>query len=153
MTDPDAAVRMISATEVAWAQPNDTLRTMCALMEEVACGALVVRRRDGSFGVVSERDVVNALAKGANPDDVWAADIMTRTVLTASPDEPIISVAEMMLEAGIRHVVLVDDGSRHDGSKDERGKLAGIVSLRDCAKPLLVEAKATRHRAGASAAG
>lgn len=137
MTDPDAAVRTIAAAEVAWAQPNDTLRTMCSLMDEVACGALVVRRRDGSLGVVSERDVVGALAKGSDPDDVWAADVMTRTVLTASPDEPILSVAEMMLDAGIRHVVLVHDD----------GTLAGIVSLRDVAKPLLAEAKALRHRA------
>lgn len=134
MTTPDAAVRTIAATDVAWANPSDTLRSMAALMHANNCGALVVRRRDGALGVVSERDFVRALAEGADPDDVWAADVMSREVLTTSPDEPILSVAAMMQEAHVRHVVLVDNADA----------LAGIVSLRDVVKPLLDEAFASR---------
>ncbi len=135
MTTPDAAVRTVAATNVAWANPSDTVRAMAAVMHANNCGALVVHRRDGSIAVVTERDFVRALAEGADPDDVWAADVMSREVLTTSPDEPILSVAEMMHDAHIRHVVLVDDA----------GAAVGIVSLRDVVRPLLDEAYASRR--------
>lgn len=77
-----------------------------------------------------QADIVRALAEGAEPDDALAADVMTRTVLSTSLDEPILSVAELMADAHIRHAVLVDDG----------GDVVGIVSMRDVLRPLLDEA-------------
>lgn len=135
MTTPDAAVRSIAAMDPVWAKPGDTLRSLATAMHAANCGALLVRGRDGETGVVSERDLVRALAEGADADDVWAADVMTRTVLTTSADEPILSVAQLMADAHIRHAVLVDE---HD-------QVIGIVSMRDVVRPLLDEAFAARR--------
>ena len=134
MTTPDAAVRGVAAMPPIWAKPGDTLRQLATAMHEAQCGALLVRGRENHIGVVSERDIVRALAEGAEPDDVWAADVMTRTVLTTSADEPILSVARMMADAHIRHAVLTND-------LDE---VIGIVSMRDVIGPLLDEATETR---------
>ncbi len=133
MTTPDAAVRTIAALDPVWAKPGDTLRELSAAMHKAGCGAPLVHARDEQVGVVSERDIVRALAEGSQPDDAWAADVMTRTVLTTSVDEPILSVAAMMLDAHIRHAVLTDGD-----------KVVGIVSLRDAVRPLLDEAHAAR---------
>lgn len=135
MTTPDAAVRTIAAMDPVWAKPGDTLRDLARAMHGANCGALLVHARKHQTGVVSERDIVRALAEGAQPDDVWAADVMTRTVLSTSVDEPILSVAELMADAHIRHAVLVD----------EAGAVAGIVSMRDVLRPLLDEAFAARR--------
>jgi len=137
MTTPDAAVRTIATATPLWARPGDTLRSVAQALHAADCGALVVRGRDALLAVVSERDIVRALAQGADADDVWAADVMTRTVLTTSPDEPILTVAALMAEAHVRHVVLVD----------ERGDPVGIASMRDVLQPLLDEAAAARRGA------
>lgn len=135
MTTPDAAVRTIAAMDPVWAKPGDTLRDLAKAMHTADCGALLIHAREHQTGVVSERDIVRALAEGADPDDVWAADVMTRTILSTSLDEPILSVAELMTEAHIRHAVLIDDA----------GTVVGIVSMRDVLRPLLDEAFASRR--------
>lgn len=135
MTTPDAAVRTVAAMAPIWAEPGDTLRDLARTMHEANCGAVLVHARESQTAVVSERDIVRALAEGASPDDAWATDVMTRTVLTTSADEPILSVAELMADAHIRHAVLVD----------EQGAAIGIVSMRDVLRPLLDEAFAGRR--------
>jgi CBS domain-containing protein len=140
MTTPDAAVRTVATATPMWARPGDTLRTLAETMHAAGCGALIVMGRGGQLAVVSERDVVRALAQGTDADDVWATDVMTRTVLTTSPDEPILSVAGLMADAHVRHVVLVD----------EAGAPVGIASIRDVLRPLLDEATAARHAGGVS---
>jgi CBS domain-containing protein len=81
--------------------------------------------------VVSERDVVDALAEGADPDEVWAGDVMVDDLVIAEPDEPILDVAERMGDEGVRHVAVV-----------ERGTIIGVVSARDLLPVLSAHARA-----------
>jgi CBS domain-containing protein len=97
-----------------------TLRQLAAVLAAADIGAALVRRDDGAVGIVSERDVVRALADDADPDSVWSADVMTERLVTTGPHEPILRVALRMIEANVRHV-----GVR------EGDEITGIVSARD----------------------
>jgi CBS domain-containing protein len=77
-------------------------------------------------GILSERDLVRAIAEDANPDEVWVGDIMTEEPRYLTVGEGLVSALEIMLAAGIRHLPVIDDG-----------ELVGIVSIRDLSKALL----------------
>jgi Predicted transcriptional regulator, contains C-terminal CBS domains len=109
-----------------------TLRSLAAVLYELDIGIAVVARPDGSVGVVSERDVVRALAEGADPDEVWAADVMIDDLVLAEPEETIVDVAERMSAESVRHVTVVD-----------RGTIVGVVSARDVLPILTDYARAT----------
>lgn len=85
-------------------------------------GVLVVTAPGGALaGVISERDVVRALAGNATAAlQRTAADIMTRAVETCTPDDPEAEVMQRMNARGVRHLPVLADG-----------KLAGVISLRD----------------------
>lgn len=93
-------------------------------------GALVVSPDGRSVeGIISERDVVRALAEsGTSLLDRPVGTIMTTEVITASPDTEIESLAVMMTEHRIRHVPVV-----------EQGALTGIVSIGDVVKSRIEE--------------
>jgi CBS domain-containing protein len=101
--------------------PEHTLRQAARRMLQHRTGAAVVM--DGSLpgpGVVSERDLLRAIAAGHDPDAAVVEDHMTGEVVTAAPDWPISQAAALMVKHGIRHV-LVFEGS----------ELVGVLSMRD----------------------
>jgi CBS domain-containing protein len=108
-----------------------------ATLEAEAVGAVAVMSGDHLDGVVSERDIVRALSAGGDPADVWAGDVIAEEPVYVDPDEPIITVAERMLDEGVGHVPVVSEGH-----------VVGVVSVRDA---LRVRAEAW-HRGRASAA-
>jgi CBS domain-containing protein len=97
-----------------------TLRSIAAVLHGSDIGAALVRRENRSTGIVSERDVVRALAEDADPDTVWSADVMTEELVTMHETEPILRVAFRMIDEGIRHIAVTRDGD-----------LVGVVSSRD----------------------
>jgi CBS domain-containing protein len=83
-------------------------------------GILPVLSNGHLVGVVSERDLVRHLANGAEPDHVLVEDIMTTDLLQVTSETSIAEAAQLMVEAGIRHLPVLNDGA-----------VAGIVSVRD----------------------
>ena len=85
-------------------------------------GAVVVlHHEDGLVGIVSERDVVTALARhGAGMLQMTAEELMTRAVVTVTPETDVESAVEMMDRGYFRHLPVMDDR-----------RLAGIISIRD----------------------
>jgi CBS domain-containing protein len=101
--------------------PEHTLRQAATRMVQHRTGAAVVL--DGSLpgpAVVTERDLLRAVAAGSDPEVARVEEHMTEEVVTAAPDWPIAQAAAVMVKHGVRHV-LVFDGS----------ELAGILSMRD----------------------
>jgi CBS domain-containing protein len=117
--------------------PDSTLRQAAATLADDYIGVAVVPGAgptgDDVEGVLSERDIVRALAEGANPDVEVARNVMTLDLATASAGDTIISVAECMLDNEIRHVPVVDDGA-----------VVGIVSERDVLRSLVSERPSAR---------
>jgi len=110
--------------------PTMTLREAATQLWAASAGAAVIGTATDLVGVLSERDVVMALAEGADPDATTAAEAMTPRVIAVRPDERLIDVAYLMFDDVIRHVPVVD----------EDGELAGVVSVRDLLRPLLADA-------------
>ncbi len=107
-----------------------TVLDVVKLMAAHNIGLVVVVDEGGRpVGVVSERNVVRALARCVELTE-RALDVGTRgDLLTARVDEDIYSVVKKMRERGVRHILVVDDA----------GRLVGVVSVRD-----LVEDRALR---------
>ena len=122
----DATVRSLvhrPAVEVAL---RDTLRSVARTLTEESVGLAVVTAPHGpgrgtrAAGVVSERDVVAALADGADPDEIWAEDVMTEDLASVTLDESVHAAARRMLDNEIRHLPVYDGEA-----------LVGVVSMRD----------------------
>jgi CBS domain-containing protein len=111
--------------------PDATLRSVAQQLSEAGVGAAVVRGGATAVaGVISERDVVAQLAVDADPDSVTAAQAMSRNVVSAHPGDAVIDIVFLMLDAGVRHIPVID------GDLD---RLYGVVSMRDLLRPLLVD--------------
>lgn len=122
----DQPVADIARFDLVTVAPNETLRTVAIRMHREGVSALVVDGDGDEFGIVTEADLIAAIAKEADVDEVWSADIMTRDVQAVPAADPIADVAELMLVGRIRHVVVQGESDR-----------LGIVSIRDLLDPLL----------------
>ncbi|HEU0041713.1 MAG TPA: CBS domain-containing protein [Jiangellaceae bacterium] len=97
-----------------------TLRAAAELMWRQQTGSLVIVDGDQIVGIVTERDVLKAVAAGLNADEVSVGDAMTREVVTTDTETPVRDAARIMAQHWIRHLPVVHNG-----------ELVGIVSQRD----------------------
>ncbi len=93
------------------------------LMSKANTGLVVVVGDDGKVlgGVVSERDIIRALANGVDPSTPVDSVGTMNSIVKVHEKDPIIKVAALMAERNVRHVVVVDDYDR----------LKGVISIRD----------------------
>jgi len=115
---------------VATIPPEATVDDAVALLHRRGVGALVVSR-DGTIveGIISERDIVRALAeRRTGIGGVAVAALMSREVVTCREVDSIGDLARLMTERRIRHLPVI-----------ERGALAGIVSIGDVVKSRIAE--------------
>jgi signal-transduction protein with cAMP-binding, CBS, and nucleotidyltransferase domain len=136
------AVRALVKQPAILVDPDATLRQVAALLADDYIGVAVVRGTrpmgaPGSHaeGLISERDIVRALAEGANPDVELARNVMTLDLATAAPRDSVLDVAESMLANEIRHVPVTVDGV-----------VVGVVSERDALRSF-VDAHLSARRA------
>lgn len=116
---PDDAVRVLLGRAPVTIATNATLREGAAALTEESIGVILVSGAHRG-ALVSERDIVRALADGADPDTEQVGNVMTLDVLTVGPEETISDVTGRMLESEIRHVPVV-----------EGDHVIGVVSARD----------------------
>ncbi|MBB93825.1 MAG: CBS domain-containing protein [Rhodobacteraceae bacterium] len=90
-------------------RPQDTLHKAVEILRDQRIGALVVTDATGALqGILSERDIVRKLADAPGrtlPHKV--EDIMTRDVVVATPDEPLVTVLQRMTKGRFRHMPVV----------------------------------------------
>src|SRR3954453_4956194 len=99
--------------------PSDSLRAAATLMWKQQTGSLLVMDGDELLPIVTERDVMKAVARGSDPDATPVSAVMTRTLLTVPPETSLPEAACDMATRWIRHLPVVADG-----------KLLGMVSQR-----------------------
>lgn len=105
--------------------PGDSVQSIVDSLAQHRIGAVIVSDGKGGIaGIVSERDVVRAMAgKGAAVMSKSAADIMTAKVRTCGPNDSEADLMSLMTEHRIRHLPVVING-----------KLAGMISIGDVVK-------------------
>lgn len=123
--------------DVVTIEPACTLSEAANLLSRRGIGAAVVADGSGGvLGILSERDIVRALAaSGPAALKERASDHMTTEVVTCRSRSAINDVMAAMTDGKFRHVPVV-----------ENGRLAGIVSIGDIVKQRLVEIE-TEHNA------
>lgn len=105
---------------VARIRPDATLLEVADVLHEAEVGALVLGDGDRPEGVVSERDLVRALAERRDPATTTAAEVARGELLWVEPEASVAEVANEMMNNWVRHVLVGADR-----------KLVGIVSVRD----------------------
>jgi CBS domain-containing protein len=115
------------------ASPSETIGEAASLLHSRRVGAMVVVDDNGDVaGILSERDVVSAIARdGVEGLSRTVATVMTRDVVFAQPHESVDALLERMTDRRIRHLPVVRDG-----------RLAGIVSIGDLVKSKISEVEA-----------
>jgi CBS domain-containing protein len=119
----------LKGRDVTTITPHRSVADAIALLAARRIGAVIVGGDDGAvLGILSERDIVRALAAGADALQHPVSRYMTAEVVTCAPDMLIIDVMEEMTAGRFRHMPVM-----------EGGRLAGIVSIGDVVKYRLDE--------------
>ena len=99
--------------------PEDTLGEVAERMSARNVGAVVVKDFGRLIGVLTERDMLRAMAARVHTSDARVRQWMTEDAVTAPPDMTFEEAQKIMLDKGFRHLPVVDGDT-----------ILGIVSLR-----------------------
>jgi len=127
--------------EVISIVPTADLAAAAELLTKHGIGVLVVRDADGRLvGILSERDIVRAISEsGIAAMQSPISQVMTKDVSTCEVNDSISSVMERMRKGKFRHMPVLD-----------KGRLAGMVSIRDLLKLHLETIREHIHQIEAS---
>jgi histidinol-phosphatase len=101
--------------------PAHTLRQAARMMAARHIGAaVVIDQEHAGIGILTERDILNSVAAGEDPDAELAAQHRTEELTYASPDWTLEDAAAAMIRGGFRHLIVIEG---HD--------VAGLLSMRD----------------------
>ena len=104
-----------------------SVKDVVGLLDKHGIGAIVIAGDDGSLkGIVSERDIVRALASRPNLLKDPASSLMTRKVITTGTDDTSSGLLSTMTRKRIRHIPILDGK-----------KVVGMVSIGDVVKRIL----------------
>ena len=109
------------STVVLTIGPDHTLRDAAKSMAKRKVGAaIVLDPEEQGPGIITERDVLEAIAEGQSPDSERVGDHLSANLTFAAPDWSLERAAEAMVRGGFRHLVVVDGGDT-----------VGVLSMRD----------------------
>jgi len=109
--------------------PEDTLAHAAALMKKHGHGSASVVTPGQPPGIITERDLLRAVADGVDMKETAVGRYMTPRAVTVTPAWHVVDAARMMIERHFRHLVVVDDS----------GAVLGVLSIRDMTTALLEE--------------
>jgi CBS domain-containing protein len=110
----------VMRAEVIEVAPEDTLGEVAERMSEINVGAVVVKDYGRLIGILTERDMLKAMAARVHTSEARVRQWMTEDPLTATADMDVEEAAQVMLAHNFRHLPVVDDS----------GLVVGLVSLR-----------------------
>ncbi|MGV9554452.1 CBS domain-containing protein [Streptomyces sp. NPDC003401] len=114
-------VRDAMSTVVLTIGPAHTLRQAAALMSARRVGAALVLDPDaGGIGILTERDILDSVGRGEDPETERTHAHTTNDVVFAAPTWTLEEAAAAMAHGGFRHLIVLD-----------RGEAVGVVSVRD----------------------
>jgi CBS domain-containing protein len=100
--------------------PDESLTDIATRMRSNGVSAVAIMEDERLVGIITERDLMRAVADGLNPRGTLASAYMTASPHTIAPSEDASEAAHTMVERGVRHLPVV-----------EEGRVVGFVSARD----------------------
>ncbi|MFN2593521.1 MAG: cyclic nucleotide-binding/CBS domain-containing protein [Actinomycetota bacterium] len=113
-------LRDVAIRHLVTVDPKSSLRRAAQVMTERGVGCAVAIEDEKVAGIITERDILHAVAESKNVDETTVADAMTRGVVSGAPGWDIVKAVRTMTEGGFRHLLVM-----------ELDDPVGIVSLRD----------------------
>jgi CBS domain-containing protein len=114
-------VRDGMSNEVLTIGPQHTLREAARLMSQRRVGAAVVMDPESPGpGIITERDLMESIGQGQDPDAEHVADHLSANLVFDSPDWSLEEAAVAMVRGHFRHLVVFEDGD-----------VSGVLSVRD----------------------
>jgi CBS domain-containing protein len=113
-------LRDIAIRHLVTVDPSSSLRRAAQVMTDRGVGCAIAVEDERVAGIITERDILHAVAKELNVDTTTVADVMTRDVVSGAPGWDLIKAVKTMTDGGFRHLLVM-----------EMDDPVGIVSLRD----------------------
>ena len=129
----NARVRDVMTSNPISSTPEASVEAVARLMSDTNCGEIPICKSGKIVGIVTDRDVTcRTVARGLNPAQTKAGDIMTLLPVTVFDDDPLRNAIQVMELEGVRRVPVVD----------ANGLMVGILSQVD------VAVRASHRKAG-----
>jgi CBS domain-containing protein len=112
-------LRDVMRTDYISVEPHDTLGEVAQRLVDARTGAAIVKDFGRMIGILTERDMLKAMAGRVHTSEARVREWMTADPITATPDTATDAAAQTMVENGFRHLPVVEDGA-----------VVGVVSLR-----------------------
>jgi CBS domain-containing protein len=121
-----ARIADVMNLRVVSVRPDETVSVAIARMLEENMGSVAVCEGSELRGIFTERDVLRLAGEGPAFAEIKVGDVMTRALVTISPDDDAVAAAKLMGERKVRHLPVVQDGM-----------LLGVVGIRDVLRSLV----------------
>ncbi|HEY2957476.1 MAG TPA: CBS domain-containing protein [Actinomycetota bacterium] len=121
-------VRNLMKVPVVAIEPGRSVREAAQLMQDNVIGSVVVQDGGRTVGIMTERDVLRAVAEGRDVEQTSVNDLMTKNLVTSGPNWDVVVAASVMTAHRIRHLVV-----QHED------RVVGVLSLRDVLSTFLPE--------------
>ncbi|NLX85792.1 MAG: CBS domain-containing protein [Clostridiales bacterium] len=119
----DMKIGDIMTRDVRTIDRNSTVEQAARMMKELNVGSIPVTENGNVIGIITDRDVVlRNVADGRTAADTRVEEVMSKTVVTATPDMDVHRAADLMAQNQIRRLPIV-----------ENNRMVGIVSIGDLA--------------------
>jgi len=119
-------IAQVMSKPVRTVMPHEKLSAAVAVMDKNSIGSVVVLDGEIAIGIITEGDVVEQVSKGAQVLLEPVKEVMSKPLITGTPDMTVQDAVSLMLEKGIRQLPIV-----------EGSKLVGIVTDRDLMRSVL----------------
>jgi CBS domain-containing protein len=113
-------LRDVAVRHLVTVDPQSSLRRASKVMSDRGVGCAVAVENEKVCGIITERDILHAVAGERNVDTTPVEEVMTKDVVSGAPAWDIMRAVRTMTEGGFRHLLV-----------SEMGDPVGIVSLRD----------------------
>lgn len=143
MAESIAAILQSKGRKIWSVAPEATVYDAIALMAEKSVGALLVVADEKLVGIISERDYARkVMLQGRSSKDTRVNEIMTREVITATPESTIDECMRTISSRKVRHLPVLDNG-----------ELMGVISIGDLVKAIIAQQAETIDHLHAYIAG